>query len=298
MIGGLILVSLLLAQAPPPVFRVGVEAVSVDVSVTRKGRPLRGLRSEDFVVKDNGVAQRVEVLDRSSVPTTVVLVLDRSESVSGRKLSRLRAAARALIGELRSHDQAAVLAFDHTIELLHEVTVDRAAIGRSLDNLETGSASSVVDAVYLSLKRRWGTGLPVVVLFSDGQDAGSWLENEDLLRAARESSTLLHVVGTESPGLQLARSPSGAGFAPVFTEPGYVYLLRRVAETTGGTYWAVDSEEHLEGTFRRVLEAANERYVLRYEPEGVPRAGIHRLDVSVRRPGVEVRARREYIGAR
>jgi VWFA-related protein len=293
----LILAPLLLAQAPP-VFRVGVEAVSVDVSVTNKGRPLRGLRAEDFVVKDNGVPQRVEVLDRSAVATTVVLALDRSASVSGRKLSLLRAAARTLIRELRSQDDAALLAFDHRIELLHGVTADRTALSGSLDHLQSGGASSVIDALYLSLKRRWGTGLPLVVLFSDGQDAGSWLANEDLLRAARESSTLLHVVGTESPGLRITRSSGAAGFTPVFTEPGYVYLLRRVAETTGGAYWGVDSEEHLEGTFRRVLEVANERYVLRYEPEGVPRPGLHRLDVSVRRRGVEVRARREYVGTR
>lgn len=294
MIGGLLLALLPFAQAVP-VFRVGIEQVSVDVSVTTKGRPLRGLRAEDFVVRDNGVAQRVELLDRSAVPTTVVLALDRSASVTGRKLSLLRAAARAFVRELRSEDEAALLAFDFRIELLHDVTTDRAAIGRLLDGLETGGASSVVDALYLALKRRWGTGLPLVVLFTDGQDSASWLENEDLLSAARESPALLYVVGTESAGFELARSSRGAGFAPAFAEAGYVQLLRRVAETTGGGYWGVDSEENLEGAFRRVLELANERYVLRYEPEGVARSGLHQLDVSVRRLGVSVRARREYV---
>jgi hypothetical protein len=46
-----------------------------------------------------------------------------------------------------------------------------------------------------------------------------------------------------------------------------------------------------------VLETVNARYVLAYEPTGVPRAGRHRIDVSVRRRGVEVRARREYFVA-
>lgn len=294
MTGVLMLAPLLLVQAPP-VFRVAVEEVSVDVSVTRKGTPLRGLRAEDFVVKDNGVRQRVEVVDRKTTPTTVLLALDRSASVSGRKLALLRASARACLGELRPEDEAALLAFDHRIELLHEATTDRAAIAGALDRLETGGASSVIDALYLSLKRRWGAGLPLVVVFTDGQDAGSWFENEDVLRAARESSTLLHVVGTESRGLRIARSSRGAGFAPVFAESGYVYLLRRVAETTGGAYWAVDSDEHLEATFRKVLEAANERYVLRYEPRGVARPGLHRLEVSVRRKDADVRARQEYV---
>jgi VWFA-related protein len=293
-IGGVVLAPLLLAQAPP-VFGVGVEAVSIDVLVTKRGTPLRGLRAEDFAVKDNGVPQRVEVVDRGTTPTTVVLALDRSASVSGSKLDLLRASARAFLGELHPRDEAALLTFDHRIELLHEATTDRATISRALDYLETGGASSVIDALYLSLMRRWGTGLPLVVLFTDGQDAGSWFANEDVLRAARESSTLLHVVGTEGRRLRIARSSRAAGFAPVLDESGYVYLLRRVAETTGGAYWAVDSDEHLEATFRRVLEAANERYVLRYEPRGVPRHGLHRLEVSVRRRDVNVHARREYL---
>jgi Ca-activated chloride channel homolog len=293
-IGGLLLAPVLLVQAPP-VFRVAVEAVNVDVFVTKKGTPLLGLRAEDFVVRDNGVLQRVELVDRRSLPTTVVLALDRSASVSGQRLALLRAAARAFLSELRAQDEAALLAFDHRIELLQQVTIDRAAISSALESLDAGGASSVIDALYLSLKRRWGTGLPLVVLFTDGQDAGSWLENEDVLRAARESATLLHVVGTERRGLRLAPSSRGAGFAPVFTEPGYVYLLRRAAETTGGTYWAVNSDEHLETTFRKVLEAANSRYVLRYEPQDVARPGLHRLEVSVRRRGVDVRARQEYL---
>lgn len=293
LIGGFLLAPLLLAQAPP-VFRAGVEAVHVDVLVTRRGTPVRGLRAEDFVVKDNGVRQHVELVDRGKTPTTVVLALDRSASVSGRKLASLRAAARAFLGELRPRDEAALVAFDHRIELVHEATTDRAAIARAVDLLEPGGASSVVDALYLGLARRWGTGLPLVVLFTDGQDTGSWLSNDDVLRAARESTALVHVVGTEGRGYRMPGSARGAGRTPVFAESGYVYLLRRVAETTGGAYWAVDSDEHMEAAFRRVLEAANERYVLSYEPTGVARRGRHRVLVSLRRGGADVRARREY----
>jgi VWFA-related protein len=292
-IGAVILAPLLLAQGVP-VFTTGVEAVNVDVLVTRKGVALRGLRAEDFVVKDNGVRQRVELVDREQTPTTVVLALDRSASVSGRKLASLQGAARAFLGELSPRDEAALLAFSHRIELLVGATTDRAAVVRALDALQTGGASSVVDALYLSLKRRWGTGLPIVVLFTDGRDTGSWLDNDDVLRAARESPALLEVVGTEGRGLRITRSWRGPGFAPAYAESGYVFLLRRAAEATGGSYWAVDSDDHLEATFRKVLEAANERYVLRYEPQGVKRSGRHRLEVSVRRRGAEVRARKEY----
>ncbi len=78
------------------------------------------------------------------------------------------------------------------------------------------------------------------------------------------------------------------------SEPDYVYLLRQAAETTGGAYWSADYGR-LEPAFLRVLEAADARYVLSYEPKGVVRPGRHRLKVSVKRSGVEVRARQEYL---
>lgn len=291
---GVVLTAVLLAQAPP-VFGVGVEEVRVDVSVTSKGAPVRGLAARDFVLKDNGVLQDVEVVDRAAVPTTVVLALDRSTSVSGRKLELLRAAATAFLRGLRPQDEAALLAFDHRVELLCAATTDRVAVTTAIAGLQAGGASSVVDALYLALKGRWGTGLPLVLLFTDGEDSASWLDNDDVLRAVRESPALLHVVGTEGRGLHLRSSTQGAGYAPRLTESGYANLLRRAAETTGGEYWTVASAERLESAFARVLENAGARYVLRYEPHGVTRLGLHRLDVSVRRRSVTVRARREYL---
>jgi uncharacterized protein (UPF0261 family) len=83
------LLSLVLAQAPP-VFRAGVEVVYVDVSVTRKGEAVPSLSADDFALTDNGVRQQVKLVDRELVPTTAVLALDASQSVSGEKLVRLR----------------------------------------------------------------------------------------------------------------------------------------------------------------------------------------------------------------
>ncbi len=292
MIGGLGLATLLLAQAPL-VFGSGVEAVNVDVFVSRKNAPVVGLQAEDFEVKDNGVRQRVEVVDRELTPTTAVLALDVSASVAGRKLEQLRAAARAFLAHMRRGDEATLLTFNQKIELRQAPTTDRDALTRALEGVEASGGTAVIDALYLGLKKRWGTGRPLVVLFTDGEDSGSWLENDDVLQAARESPALLHVVGTKE---RRVRAPAllGTSEGRVRNEPGPVYLLRRAAETTGGAYWTTEPDR-LEKVFLEVLEAANARYILSYQPEGVKREGHHRLDVSVRRRGVEVRARQEYV---
>ena len=52
----------------PPVFPSGVETVRVDVVVTdAKGRPVSGLRREDFVVREDGVPRRSWTSRRSAM---------------------------------------------------------------------------------------------------------------------------------------------------------------------------------------------------------------------------------------
>jgi VWFA-related protein len=276
-----VLLALLLAQAPP-VFRADVEAVYVDVYVTRRGAPVTGLTERDFVVKDNGVAQAVRVVEREEAPVTAVLVLDCSSSVAGRKLEFLKAAASSFVRGLHPRDEAALVAFQTRLELLHPPTADREALLDAIGRMRAEGSTSMIDALFLGLKRRWGAGRPVLVLFSDGRDTSSWLENENLLRAARESSTAVYVVRTRE------EEPGGR-------ESGQAYLLRRVAESTGGSSWSFGSGPEIEAAFREVLETVNARYVIAYEPTGVRRAGRHRIDLSVKRRGVEVRARREYF---
>ena len=274
-----VLLAFLLAPAPP-VFRADIEAVYVDVYVTRRGAPVNGLADRDFVVKDNGVVQKARVVEREEAPVTAVLVLDCSSSVAGEKLEFLKAAAGSFVRGLHPRDEAALVAFQTRIELRHAATADRGALLEAIGRMTAEGATSMIDALFIGLKRRWGAGRPVLVLFSDGRDTSSWLENEDLLRAARESATVVYVVRTREEG---------------DVESGHAYLLRRVAESTGGSSWSSGSGPEIEAAFRGVLETVNARYVFTYEPTGVPRAGRHRIDLSVRRRGVEVRARQEYV---
>jgi VWFA-related protein len=251
------LLALVLAQEPP-VFKTQVGLVYVDVFVTKKDAPVSGLEAGDFRVEDNGVAQQVEVVDRRLVPTTAVLVLDISASVAGGNLVHLKEAARAFLAGLGERDEAALVTFNEKLVLRQDATRNHDTVGAALERVKPAGGTSLIDALYVCLKRRWGTGRPLVVLFTDGQDSASWLENEDVLQAARESSALLHVVGTESlparsraPSLpkqrtELAPTRSPAQAQPLLrsgpsllsqllaaepeVESGYVYLLRRAAE--------------------------------------------------------------------
>ena len=142
------LLALVMAQ-DPPVFRTEVELVYVDVFVTKKDAPVAGLEASDFRVEDNGVAQRVELVDRNLVPTTAVLALDTSASVTGGNLVHLQQAARAFLAGLGERDEAALVTFNEKLQLRGDASQDRAAIGAALDRVRPRGGTALVDTLYV-----------------------------------------------------------------------------------------------------------------------------------------------------
>ena len=61
-------------------FKNGVEAVRLDVSVMRGGRPVRGSSAEDFVVTDNTVLQHIEGIVVDRLPSASFWCSTRAEA--------------------------------------------------------------------------------------------------------------------------------------------------------------------------------------------------------------------------
>ena len=257
----------------PPTFGVGVENVNVDVSVTRGGRPVEGLTAADFVVTDNRVPQQVEVVAHEGTPVDAILVLDASSSVEGERLRELQRAAHAFVDALWTTDSVTLVVFDTDLTLAARAGAPRAQTHAAIDRVRGVGATSLVDAVYAALllsdPRR---GRPLVLVFSDGVDHGSWLTPEAVLATARASDAVVDYVEIEG--------------ALTFLEP--------LASDTGGRGWTAHHHRELEAAFVGALEEFKSRYRLRYEPQGVRRAGWHELDVRLRGKEGKVQARRGY----
>ena len=85
------------AQKQGP-FRVGVDLVSLSVSVTDQGHRYVGdLNRDDFVVTENGVPQELSFFARTGVPLALALLIDTSSSMQ----STLDTAQEAAIGFVR-----------------------------------------------------------------------------------------------------------------------------------------------------------------------------------------------------
>jgi VWFA-related protein len=273
------------------VFGASVEEVYLDVFVTERGRGIPGLGAGDFLVKDNGVVQEPRLVDLDVVGVTAVLLLDTSSSMAGEKLGGLKRAAQALVAGLSERDEAALVSFAHDVRLRHPPTADRQALHAAIEGLVASGATSLRDALYLCLKRQWGSGRPLLVVFTDGEDQTSWLEAEASSGAALASPALIEVVGLARP---MPTEIVGRRRREAY-EPEHVAWLRRVAESTGGSYRDVESGTRLESAFLSILQAMKTRYLLGYTPRGVAEGGKHRLSVEVKGRRLDVRARQEYV---
>lgn len=257
-------------------FKSKVEAVRVDVLATLRGRSVLDLRPEDFDITDNGVRQRVDYASFEQMPLNVVLVFDASDSLEGERLQHLMAAGNVVLDRLKTDDQAALITFGHAINVRSRLVRDHDAVRRGLAGIRAEGETSLVDASYAGLiVGESDVGRALVLIFSDGLDVNSWLQPEAVVDIARRSDAVVYGVAVRT----LAK--------PEF--------LTDLGEATGGDLIEVESTRDLSGTFTRVLDEFRQRYLVSYEPTGVEKAGWHRLEVKVKRPGVRVKARPGYL---
>ena len=262
----------------PPVFSAEVGLVRVEVLVTRKGSPVRGLGTTDFEVRDNGRVQELQpVLEEEEAPVDAALVLDMSGSVQGAKLFALKDAARAFLGGLREGEQAALVAFRHEVVLLEPFTTDRARVARALDRARPGGSTALCDAVYAALRlREPGPRRTAIVIFSDGIDNISWLAASEVVEAAARSDAMVY--GVTARDRDDRKDP----------------FLRDVVGATGGQLFEAEGEADLRARFLDVLGDIRSRYVLSYTPDGADAAGWHALDVKLKRVKGDVLGRPGY----
>jgi VWFA-related protein len=266
--------STLVARAQNAAFSTKVEAVRVDVLVTDKGQPVRGLTPADFEIFDNGVLQQVDLVSFEQIPLNVILALDMSDSVAGERLDHLRIAGHALLNGLKKDDQAALVTFRRDVTLDADLTTDAAAVRAALDEAEPAGATALVDGAYSAIVvGESDVGRALLIVFSDGLDTSSWLPSESVLESAKRSDVVAYAV---SVGRARAE------------------FLRDLTSFTGGRLFEIEKTANLRAIFLSVLEEFRQRYLVSYTPRGVARDGWHRLTVRVKRGGT-VKARPGYL---
>jgi VWFA-related protein len=280
-------------QAPPPVkpftIEVEVDVVSVTAVVFDKsGGFVRGLGTKDVELLENGVRQEVSYFREASsqgeekerVPLSVVLVLDTSGSMA-ENLRFLQEAVLNFVYKLEEVDTALVVSFNESVKGSAEFTGDTDRLERFVEGLQAWGGTSLYDAIHYSLGRiKDQPGRKAVIVFSDGADNSSTMQDREVVDYARAVEATVYCIGFKGSGF-MASSPRG--------------FLRKIAAETGGQFFAPDKVGELIKVFNEISSELKNHYLLAYTPTREADGSWREITLKVNRPGAEVRVRKGYF---
>src|ERR1051326_2583799 len=142
-----------------------------------QGKLIDGLGAEDFIIKDDGVAQTVrldEVFD--SQPVSLVVAVQRGGSAD-REFGRMKGLGEMLDPAIdQGKTEIAIVEFDSHVRLTRDFTKDGSLIRRILANPRFGDGgAAILDAVNYSVKlldKRPVDHQRVLLLISETRDHG------------------------------------------------------------------------------------------------------------------------------
>ena len=270
----------------PPTFRAGVKTVSLYTTVTEAGRLVPGLAREDFEVLQDGKVEPLTVFSNDVLPITVVVMLDTSGSMTG-SIGILKQSAEQFLLRLLPGDRARVGDFNDKIQMLSPMSGDRDELIDSLSNLDFGYPTRLYDAIAEGFNElREVEGRKVVLVFTDGDDTYSRTRFGTILDRAQVEEVMVYAIGLQGQDYVNGHM--------VRTKPDR--SLKKLAEATGGGYFELSRTDQMTSTFTRVALELHSQYLLGFSQE--KRDGkTHKLEVRVKRPGMEARARKAYVAS-
>ncbi len=273
------------------VISVETNLVNFPVSVLGKdGVFVKNLKKEDFKVFENGIEQQIEYFAPVDEAFTVVLLIDRSDSVAP-IIDDLKKAAISFVDQLRPNDRAVGIAFDRKSYILNNKVRDRETLKTSIQNMTTGAGThlhstieGVINRIFRGLK-----GRKALIVFTDGQEAWSWdqpknavpqFTAETNIKAAEETGTQIYSIQFDSN----FRSKEGDKF------------MKEIPTKTGGMFFRADKLKDFNKVFGQIADELRFQYSIGYYPKDEPKKGERRqIKVTVNQPNTIVKNRSDYV---
>jgi VWFA-related protein len=258
-----------------------VTSVLVETSVyDTEGQFVRNFDPTLFAVLENDVEQKIDMVTREATPTSLVLLVDNSQSMH-RRMEFLRAAAGQFVEHLSDQDSVVVAPFNATIGTITGPTRDRGTVEDAIQQMRAEGGTAILDALVEGAKLLGGLdGRRAVVLLTDGYDENSTSDTDAVIRSANEVQATIYVVGIGGvAGISLRGERT----------------LRALAERTGGRVFFPPREQDLIQVAQDVATDTHNRYLIAYTPTNQEPDGTWR-DISVEVPeGLRSVARPGYF---
>lgn len=317
---GLVFGVALNAQAQQPSFKSGVELVRIPLNVapTDATAALGQLAAGDFSITEDGVAQEVAVFERESLPISLCVVLDVSESMAEATVARRAMDAfRRVVNSLAEDDELAVVTFAADVSVAVPWTAAAAARKLSLTFASKGG-TAIVDGVRGALRQidKSKGRRPVILVITDGGENSSRTSLSRVVATRRQSETQLYAlrivpppppktktvynsprIGGVDEVMPSAPAPAtGPRSTRVFPSPAPPPdVLPGLVDDSGGLVYHLANDHDGPGLVRRFLEEIRSQYTIGYSPLKPMDGQYRRIKVETTRQDIRVRHRGGYL---
>lgn len=270
--------------------RIETTLVTLSVSVTDKsGKPVLGLRKDNFRIKENGVLQEISFFSDSETPASILFLFDVSGSMSGTKIIDAGNALHSFYKTSHPDDEYLGLAFNDEVRSAPVDGRDFGKIQAWLKSYKPDGNTALFDGVARAIKRIRRSIYPkrVIVVISDGDDNNSKIAFNDLRELVKESEAIVYAVS-------ISRKTGGK-----FSKLGEA-RLEELAKLSGGWAVASDSDIQMDETFERLALEIRHRYSFAYSPRDWNGDGKWRnlkleLNAPPSKTKMRIRTRRGYF---
>jgi tight adherence protein B len=210
---------------------------------------------------ENGVPVAGQQSSNLGAQKSVVLAIDRSQSMAGASLRDAIAGARAFVAAKPSPDRIAVIAFGaKAVQLTgfssSATDADNALRTLEVDRVPGTALNGAVRLASESLANEQSGGR-VVILLTDGRNSSKTTQAE-AVAAARLADVSVYPVAIEGPQ-----------FSPA--------ALRALANATGGSYHGATSSAGLAAVYRQIAAELRRTWRVEYQSSAQPGTRVHLL---------------------
>lgn len=281
-------------RAQDDAIRVDTELVIVPATVLDNGKYVNSLKKEDFRIVENGVEQNIELFESNAQPITVLLLVDRSGSMTERGRTANKA-VNQFIKRLRADDLVIIATFAGKPDLLFQPV----RVGEIRGDIDLGDVFGkarfrIKDAPKhaVELMRNKIAGRKSIVLFSDGIIQTEERATADLL-AAEARDTTVHTIQLDYPIDEHATDESRQYLQNLVAKADE--FMRDLAQTSGGRSYKI-THETIEKTFVEMADELENQYYLGYYPKQTEqKSKVRRIKIETRQPNLTIRARDAYV---
>jgi Ca-activated chloride channel family protein len=289
------------AQQDGTRFRIAVDLVQLNVAVTdNKGNYVTGLKPTDFVISEDGIAEKLATFEEGNGPTvrlsgaalaakpavpadaqnsndpnqtlaeaiagSNVFILFDTSNYMYRGFVFAQDAISDFVRSLETADKIAFYSYSRDLFRSAPLTADRSEVVRGVRTTGAGDDAALYNSLLLTLKdAATQSGRKVVVVFSNGPDNASMVPPEDVAELAQSAGIPIYMISTREARL----------------EPVSTVVFERMTAATGGKAYFANSWRDEKKAFASIRDDLGHLYSFSYYPEPNPNRGWRAINVKL-----------------